>query len=973
MKKFLRFAMMFISTVLGALSPLPSFAQEASMPREHLLMDFGWRFALGHATDPDKDFGFGTAYFSMFAKAGKADGPADPAFDDRGWRTLNLPHDWAVELPFDEKAGFSHGYKALGRAFPQNSVGWYRKIFFIPKEDQGKRISLEFDGVFRDSMVWVNGIYLGREQSGYNNFRYDITDDLNYGGNNTVAVRVDATWEEGWFYEGAGIYRHVWLTKTNPLHVDYCGVFVTSKVGKGSAEVTADTTLVNEDLQGKESFRIEQEVLDSDGRTVAKGSLARLSLAAGVTQSWPVSLKLSHPRLWSLEDPNLYRLVTTVKSKGKAVDQVETTFGIRTLFFDPDKGFFLNGKRVELKGTSNHQDHAGVGVALPDALQEYRLRSLQSFGCNAYRCSHNPPTPELLDACDRLGMVVLTENRLMGTAPELLDRFKRQILLERNHPCIFAWSMGNEEWGIEFNDFGTRIAASLQAFVKRLDPTRYVTAAIDGGWGQGTSKSVEVMGFNYMDHGDTDDYHAKHPDQPSFATEEATTHQSRGVYDDAVYGREGPTDRNGGKEAIERIWKYYAQRPYLGGLFLWTGFDYRGEENPFHFPAISSQYGVLDTCGFFKDCADYLACWWGGKPALYLTPHWNWKGKEGQAIDVWAYSNCGEVELFLNGKSLGKKTMEENSHLEWKVPYEPGTLSAKGYKDGKVSVEAKEETTGDPASVALSADRSAIQADGEDVSVVTVQALDAQGRPIPTASNEIQFSLEGPGKIIGVGNGDPICHEPDRYFDVVSQVPIEDLRMKDGGPPGEGPEVEPGVDDSNWPVLFSGRSDDQGAPPKEDPKNRVVRGQFELGTLADYTEITLYPKPIVDAQAVFVNGHLVADKIGRDDKNIKGVTLPKDILKEGRNTYAVVGKELLRRWTWEELNQDPGFVRTVVPAKPWKRSLFSGLAQVLVQSERKPGEIVLKAFSKDLAPAELRIGSKAVPWRPAVPAELEGQ
>jgi beta-galactosidase len=931
-------------------------------------MDFGWRFALGHATDPSKDFGFGKAYFSTFAKNGLADGPAAPGFDDRCWRVLNLPHDWAVELPFDEKASFSHGYKALGRAFPQNSVGWYRKTFFIPKEDQGKRVSLEFDGVFRDSMVWVNGFYLGREQSGYNNFRYDITDYLIYGANNTVAVRVDATWEEGWFYEGAGIYRHVWLTKTVPLHVDYDGVFVTASVRKDSAQITVKTTLVNEALKGKAAFQIEQNVLDAAGKTVAAGKLAAAFLTAGVSQIYPVKMTVTNPRLWSLEDPYLYQLVTTIKSGGKVVDQFETPFGIRSISFDPNKGFFLNGKHVELKGTSNHQDFAGVGAALPDALQDYRIRRLKSFGCNAYRCAHNPPTPELLDACDRLGMLVLSENRLMGTSPELLDRFKRQILQERNHPCIFAWSMGNEEWGMEGNDRGAQIGASLQAFVKRLDPTRFVIAAISGGWGNGTSKSLEVMGFNYLVHGDVDDYHAKNPNQPSFATEESDTHQSRGVYGETVYGREGPTDRKDMKDGIESVWKYYVQRPFLGGLFLWTGFDYRGEENPFHFPAIASQYGVLDLCGFAKDCADYLTCWWKEEPALFLTPHWNWKGMEGKDIKVWAFSNCEEVELFLNGQSLGKKAMPVNSHLEWQVPYAPGILSAKGYKNGQVVAEARKVTAGDPAAVALTPDRGSIQADGEDVSVVTVEVRDKEGRPVPTASNEIRFSLEGPGKIIGVGNGDPICHEPDRYFDTVTQVAITGLKMKDGVAIENNLDVEPGVDDSHWPVLFSGREDDQGAVAKEEPKNRVVRGSFELGVLADYTEITLYPKSLVDAQAVFVNGHLVADKIGRDDP-VKGYPLPKDILKTGHNIYAVLGKELLRRKKWEDLNQDPGAIRTVIPARQWKRSLFSGLAQVIVQSDRKPGTLLLKAESKGLEPAVLKIESRETPLRPAVPDE----
>ncbi len=939
----------------------------AGSPREHLLMDFGWRFAFGHPYDTDKDYGHATGYFSYFAKTGFGDGPADPLFDDRAWRLLNLPHDWAVELPFDEKGGFSHGYKAIGRNFPGNSVGWYRKTFFIPKSDKGRRISVEFDGVFRDSVVWVNGFYMGRESSGYNNFRYDITDCLNYGGNNVVAVRVDATMEEGWFYEGAGIYRHVWLTKTSPLHVDYNGTFVTSEVGEDSAVITSRTIVADEGTE-KAAFEIDQEILDSTGKIVGSGQLNGLSLDPGANKEFPVQIKISKPKLWSLESPSLYKLVTTVIYGDSIVDSYETPFGIRTMTFDPDKGFFLNGKHVELKGTCNHQDHAGVGVALPDALQEYRIKRLKEFGCNAYRCSHNPPTPELLDVCDRLGMLVLVENRLMGDSPELLERLKGTILQDRNHPCVFAWSLGNEEWGIEGNEKGEQITAPMQDFVKRLDPTRRVTAADSGGWGNGISKVIDLMGYNYFEHGNMDQQHADYPRQPSVATEESTTHQTRGIYeDDTPNAHEGPTDRKPKGTGIEKSWKYYMERPFVSGLFLWTGFDYRGEENPFEFPAISSQYGVLDTCGFPKDCYDYLKAWWTDEPVLFLTPHWNWKGKEGKDIEVWAISNCEEVELFLNGKSLGKKTMEANSHLVWTVPYEPGELLARGYKGGKEAAVAKQDTTGDPAKISLIPDRSTIQADGEDVSVVTVEAKDKQGRMIPTAGNEIFFSLEGPGKIIGVGNGDPSCHEPDRYFDAVTQVRIEGLKMLNGGDLGKRPEVEFDQDVSQWTDLFQGRPKDQGNVSDEKPSVRVIRGSFELPKLDDYSEIVLLPKSLVDGQAVYVNGHLIADKIMRDNAG-KPYPLSKSILRKGRNVYAVVGTELLRRKKWENLNSDPGSVRTVISAARWKRSLFSGLAQVIIQSDKNEGQIVLKAVSKGLEPATLKLKSKAVKLRPAVSA-----
>jgi beta-galactosidase len=930
-------------------------------------MDAGWRFSLGHATDTDKDFGHATGFFSYFAKSGYGDGPADPKFDDRAWRVLNLPHDWAVELPFDPKGSYSHGFKALGRNFPGNSVGWYRKTFNIPASDKGKRISIEFDGVYRDAVVWVNGFYLGREQSGYNNFRYDMTDYINWGGDNTVSVRVDATMEEGWFYEGAGIYRHVWLTKTLPLHIDYNGTFVTTEMGKGAAVVTARTTMVSE---GKKTaaFKINLAVLDADGKKVASGSMEKGLLNPSGTGEYSAKLKVPQPHLWSLETPYLYKLVTKVVSAGKVVDRTETPFGIRTITFDANKGFFLNGKRVELKGTCNHQDHAGVGAALPDALQYFRIKQLKEMGCNAYRCSHNPPTPELLDACDQLGMLVLVENRLMGTSPELMGRLKRMILLDRNHPCVFAWSLGNEEWGIEGNVMGAQIVPPMQDFVMRLDPTRRVTAAIDSGWGNGSSTVIDVMGYNYHVHGNTDDQHKKYPKQPSFATEESTTNQTRGVYEtDKAACHMGPSDLNPKGSSIEEVWKYYADRPYLGGLFLWTGFDYRGEETPFTFPATSSQYGVLDLCGFPKDITfDYLKAWWTDEPVLMLSPHWNWKGREGKNIQVRAFSNCDEVELFLNDKSLGKKPMPANSHLEWQVPYSPGELSARGYKGGKEAAFALQETTGDPVSVVLMPDRSTIQADGEDVSVVTVRVLDKQGRPVPTAGNQVRFSLEGPGHIIGVGNGDPSCHEPDRYLDTVAQVKIEGLKMKDGGEPEKRPEVEFGQDDSGWPDLFQGRHDDQGEVSKDKPSNRVIRGHFELSDLNEYSEIILYPKSLAENQSIYVNGQLIAENIKRDEPN-QGFPLPKSILKKGRNVYAVVGVELMRRWTWDNLNFDPGCVRTVIPAKPWKRSLFNGLAQVIVQSNQKPGTITLKADSDGLSGETLNIETKAGVLKPAVP------
>ena len=477
------------------------------------------------------------------------------------------------------------------------------------------------------------------------------------------------------------------------------------------------------------------------------------------------------------------------------------------------------------------------------------------------------------------------------------------------------------------------------------------------------------MGYNYyLEHGNTDEQHKEFPNATQFGHRGKHTNQTRGVYEtDKAACHMGPSDMTPKGSSIEEVWKYYVARPYLGGLFLWTGFDYRGEETPFTYPAIASQYGVLDLCGFPKDiCFDYLKAWWTDEPVLMLSPHWNWKGKEGKNILVRAFCNCDEVELFLNNKSLGKKPVPTNSHLEWQVPYEPGDLSAKGYKNGKDAAFSLLQTTGDPVSVVLMADRSTINADGEDVSVVTVRALDKQGRPIPTASNLIRFSLEGPGKIIGVGNGDPSCHEPDGYLDTVTQVKIEGLKMKDGGELGMRPEVEFGQDDSNWPELFQGRHDDQGEVSKDKPANRVIRGHFELSDLNDYSEIILYPKSLAENQSIYVNGQLIAENIKRDEPN-QGFPLPKSILKKGRNVYAVVGTELMRRWTWDNLNFDPGSIRTVIPAGQWKRSLFNGLAQVIVQSNQQPGTITLKADSDSLKGEVLKIETEKTSLTPAVP------
>ena len=758
---------------------LPSYSQTskpilvrehniAQSVREKLLFDFGWKFHFGDAADPKADFDFGIG--TLFAKAGESHGAVHPNFNDSSWRILDLPHDWAAELDFvniNDEDVKSHGYKPTGRQFPKSTIGWYRRAFVIPKEDQGKRLSVKFDGVFRDCIVWLNGHYLGNNLSGYSEFGYDITDYVRYGQKNMLVVRVDVSQYEGWFYEGAGIYRHTWLIKTQPVHIPEYGVFVHTDVLKGDARVQAETEVVNQS-DGSTSCDVVTYILDAQGKIVAKGTSSPVSLGVAERTTVKQDLDVASPLLWSIETPHLYTLASVVKLNGVASDSLTTPFGIRTVRWDKDRGFFLNDKRVELKGVCNHQDHAGVGSALPDRLQYYRIERLKAMGSNAYRTSHNPPTNELLEACDRLGMLVMDENRLMGSTPEFMGQFETLVRRDRNHPSVVLWSLGNEEWVIQNTDVGKHVALSLIQKLKQIDPTRmYSYAANNGNTYEGINSVLPIRGFNYMNIMDIDKYRKDHPDQILFGSEEASTLCTRGIFaDDTTRGYMCDLDitATGWGATAEKWWTFYAAREWLAGAFVWTGFDYRGEPTPYSWPCINSHFGIMDVCGFPKTNFFYYQSWWSDKDVLHLSPHWNWAGREGEPIKVWCVSNCENVELFLNGKSLGTKTMNVNSHLEWSVPYQPGVLEARGIKGGR-TLTARVETTGKAVTIRTVADRNTIHADGEDVSVVTVQALDGEGREVPIADNLIHFELLANGKIIGVGNGDPSSHEPDKFPD----------------------------------------------------------------------------------------------------------------------------------------------------------------------------------------------------------------
>jgi beta-galactosidase len=737
----------------------------ASAGRERLLADFGWRFHLGHANDPAQDFGFGQG--RVFDKVGRLFAPSGARFDDSSWRAVDLPHDWAVELPFENSAELvDFGCKPLGRNYPATSIGWYRRVFDIPASDTGRRVAIEFDGVFRNATVALNGHLLGTNFSGYAPFRYDISDLVTYGGANVLVVRVDATEREGWFYEGAGIYRHVWLEKTAPLHVGHWGTFVTAEVARDSAMLTIRTDVVN-DSDRPAPCRVVLTIRDPDGRTIADASSAPLVVGSWDNTTVAQSVSIPSPKLWAIDTPHLHTLVTTIERADAAsapVDAYDTPFGIRTIRFEPEEGFFLNGSRVTVKGTCNHQDHAGVGSALPDALQDFRIARLKSMGSNAYRTAHNPPTPQLLDACDRLGMLVLDESRLFSSNDEGHSQLDRLIRRDRNHPSVFAWSIANEEWSDQAVERGRRIADSLRRTAHALDPTRPVVAAMDSGYenARGISLAIDVQGFNYQRE-NIDAFHQKFPTQPSMGTETASAYSTRGIYAaDEARGYVSAYDVNKPSygATAEEWWKYYAARRFLAGGFIWTGFDYRGEPSPYKWPCINSHFGVLDTCGFPKDTFYYYKSWWSNETVLHLFPHWNWAGREGQAIEVWCFTNLDRVELFVNGVSAGARQIQRNSHAMWRVPYAAGVIEARGVKDG-TPVTSRRETTGNAARILLRPDRVRLSANGEDVSVVEAYVVDARDRLVPTADQKIAFTASAGGRIIGVGNGNPSCHEPD--------------------------------------------------------------------------------------------------------------------------------------------------------------------------------------------------------------------
>ncbi|SHH57194.1 beta-galactosidase GalA [Clostridium grantii] len=740
--------------------------------REKLLLDFGWRFYEGDIIN-NSIRGHQSTY--MASKAERAKGAATQGYYDEDWEMVDLPHDYVIKGEYDETENSNHGF------LPRN-LAWYRRKFKLNEEDRDKRTTLVFDGVATYCTVWVNGHLLARNWSGYNSFEVDFTDVAQYGEElNTVAVRVDTTEFEGWWYEGAGIYRHVWLNKTNKISVDLWGTYIhPEKSSKDEWFVPIETTIRN-DFNESKKIKVSSKIIDIYGKIITEiESETEINFVSKFTVNQEVIV--NNPMLWDVEDPNLYKLLTFVIIDEEIIDEYETIFGFRTIEFLADKGFFLNGKGLKIKGTSNHQDHGSLGVALPDRVHEFRIKRLREMGCNGYRCAHNNPATELLEACDKHGMLVMDENRWFETSEEALKQLTTMAKRDRNHPSIIIWSVGNEE-PLQSTEKGRRLVETMKANIKNLDNTRPVTIALNGGFlDKAATVASDIIGINYNIKL-YDDVHKLNPDKPIVAPEAGATNNTRGIYLDYDPDKHHPAyDTNHAffGNTHRTAWREANTRDFIMGVFFWTGIEYRGEAN---WPKLFAGGGAFDSSGFKKDNFYLLQAMWTEKPMIHILPHWNFKGKENRKIDVWVYTNGDTAELFLNGKSLGEQKIDLYEQGKWTVEYETGELYAISKKKGVFHAETKVETTGEAVELKLRLEDPDVRIDGEDVAIVTVYTVDSVGRKVPTCNYQVEFSTNEAGKIIGVGNGDPSDHDSNveprkKMFNGLCQLIVRTLKKQ---------------------------------------------------------------------------------------------------------------------------------------------------------------------------------------------------
>jgi len=710
-------------------------------------------------------------------------------FNDAHWRSLDLPHDYSIEQAFNKNAPAT----ADGGALP-GGIGWYRKTFTLSQAVAHKQTYIEFEGVYRNSEVWINDHYLGLRPNGFISFQYDITPYLKYGNEkNVIAVKVDnAKQPNSRWYSGSGIYRNVWLITTNQVAVDHWGTYITSSnISDQSATISVNTHIKNI-LHQPKAISLTTILLDAAGKVVGKKTSV---VSDSIIHQ---DLIVNHPILWSIEKPYLYKAISQVTIDGKLTDEYTTTYGIRFFNFDADKGFSLNGKPTKILGVCNHHDLGSLGAAFNVHAAERQLKILKEMGCNAIRTSHNPPAPELLDLCDKMGFIVMDE------AFDMWAQFKAvqfgyylnwpqwhkkdledQIIRDRNHPSVMIWSIGNEV-SEQTRESGGMIAKELAAIIRALDTTRPLVTANDA---PDTSNKIikygglDLVGYNYH-HKDWSKFQQRYPGKKNIITESVSALETRGYYQmpsDSLYY--WPDETKNGKKVNatmnsdhtvsaydqvrapwasthEESWKELKKYDFLSGMFIWTGFDYLGEPTPYGWPSRSSYFGIIDLAGFPKDVYYMYQSEWTSKPVLHLFPHWNWN--QGQLVDVWAYyNNADEVELFLNGKSLGiRKKNREDLHVMWRLPFEPGTLKAVSRLKGKTVLIREIKTAGKPVKVQLLADKKQMKADGVDLVFITAKVVDGHGNTVPQADNLIHFKINGEALLAGVDNGNPVSLEP---------------------------------------------------------------------------------------------------------------------------------------------------------------------------------------------------------------------
>ena len=759
----------------------------------HRLFCLAWFFIIGAVPTALEESGTGQKRaFIRLSEAwafhlGEVSGAETSEFDDSNWRKLDLPHDWSIEQPYDPNmpGGSSVGYLPGG-------IGWYRKSFTLLESDKGQEIALDFDGVSMDSQVWINGHLLGRRPNGYVGFRYDLTPCLKYGSEpNHIAVRANVETGGSRWYPGGGIYRNVWLVKMNPIHVAHWGTAVTTpEVSKEKASVHLRTEVENKSGADSE-VTLTSVILDQNGNAVATAESTH-RIAAGGMQEFDQKFVVENPLLWSPDSPDLYRVESTVAAGGKTLDNYTTPLGIRSCEFTADRGFLLNGERVDIKGVCLHHDFGALGTAVSKAALRRQLEILRAMGCNAIRTSHNPREPEFYEMCDRMGFLVMNEVFDVWEQKKLANDYHRffkewhkrdlsdTVRRDRNHPCVILWSIGNEVNEQHREDFpgqGGEIAKRLVEICKKHDPNRAVTAACNSPQAcvkNGITAALDVYGQNYQ-LGAYPDLMGK---KPMIGTENATNFATRDSYSFDVVNDGGlklmPQNTKNSLECTgygnfwqsnrtESTLRTLRNSPWVAGQFAWTGFDYLGECFPFQWPARNGLFGIMDTAGFPKDTYGIYQADWTDKPMVRIVPkNWNWPQFSGVSIPVKVYTNCDEVELFLNNRSLGVKPVNraEVLHAEWMVGYEPGALKAIGRKDGQPLCEDIVKTAGSPARLELLADRTEIAADGEDLSFVEVRLVDKDGAINRDADRKISVSLSGEGALAGVDNGSATNHAP---------------------------------------------------------------------------------------------------------------------------------------------------------------------------------------------------------------------